>query len=183
MHILASMYAAEAALTPSSTSTLLAASIPCLATSSSTLLVHDTRHGFNEMAKGHGASHSCITSLKMSGNISKVVPPSFWITMALDIDMFSREHSLGACNCRFCVRKLSSHCQHMLLDRSKEQGGLERTVVLWLSLHTLMKIDNGSDRIQTMSWPSFNVTHLVTAWRSSILLRTPAVHRYLMHAY
>jgi len=54
--ILASMYAAEAALTPSPTSTLLAVSISSLATSSSTLLVHDTHHGFNEIAKGHGAS-------------------------------------------------------------------------------------------------------------------------------
>jgi len=72
--------------------------------------------------------------------------------MALDINMFSREHSLDGC--KFCVRKLLRHCQHMLLDRSKEQGGLERTVVLWLSLHTLMKIANGSDKIQPMPWPS-----------------------------
>jgi hypothetical protein len=88
----------------------------------------------------------------MLGNISKVVPPSFWTTMALDINMFSREHSLDGC--KFCVRKLLSHCQHKLLDRSKEQGGLERTFVLWLSLHTLMKIANGG-KIQPMPWPSF----------------------------
>jgi hypothetical protein len=70
----------------------------------------------------------------------------------------------------------------MLLDRSKEQGGLERTVVLWLLLHTLMKIANGSDKIQPMPWPSFNVPHLVTVWRSSILLRKPPVHQDLMCA-